>query len=494
MAKLDMNMNKIITFLACLGMIHACPTLVKAQAGVESPVRGREAESVSIPAFPGAEGYGAQTVGGRGGRVIQVTNLEDSGPGSFRAAVEAEGPRIVVFRVSGTISLQSDLVVQNPNITIAGQTAPGDGICLKNYKFLIEADEVIVRYLRIRRGRESGQDDDAMGIAGAENVIIDHCSLSWGCDEVINTWHGSKNITVQWTIISEGLHHKQHGFAATLGGVNASYHHLLIANCPGRNPSIGGNHRFQTHNMDFRNSVIYNFGHRTFDGKPSSVNVVNNYFKPGSNSTIDVFARIDEAGVYEAIPTAAWFLSGNVWEGNDDISENNKAGARGATEWLVDEPTPFAPVATVSAREAYEMVLAKVGATLPRRDAVDRRIIKETRTGEPTYGNKGVVLDPSEVGGWPELKSAPAPDDRDRDGMPDDWETHYDLDPTSVADGSRDADGDGYTNVEEYLNATNPQEKVDYTDPSNNVNVLDPGLAGKRSWFKIVAAAQPTLF
>ncbi|MBN2182854.1 MAG: hypothetical protein JW715_13160 [Sedimentisphaerales bacterium] len=429
------------------------------------------ADVPSVPAFPGAEGYGSMTRGGRGGKVIAVTNLNNSGPGSFREAVEADGPRIVVFNVSGTIELKSDLTIRNPNITIAGQTAPGDGICLKNRKFMIRANDVVVRYLRIRRGNETGRNDDAMGIDGAENVVVDHCSMSWGCDETFNTWHGAKNITIQWCIVSEGLHHNKHGYAASLGGVNASYHHLLIANCPGRNPSIGGNNNYQTHNMDFRNSVIFNFGHRTFDGKPCSVNIVNNYFKPGPNSTKEGFATIDDVGSYSKITTTAWYISGNFWEGNEAISRNNAAGVGGAMQWLVDKPVAFAPVQTVSAEKAYEMVLADVGATLPKRDSVDTRIIKEVKTGKTTFG-KGVVLDPSEVGGWPELKSAPAPADSDHDGMPDEWEQRFSFDPEDASDGPKDKDKDGYTNIEEHLNGTDPTKFVDYTKPENNINTL----------------------
>jgi len=175
-------------------------------------------------AFPGAEGFGASTPGGRGGQVLEVTNLDDSGPGSLRHALEQPGPRMIVFRVSGTIGLKSDITITNPNVTVAGQTAPGDGIAVKNYQLM--------------------------------NVIIDHCSISWGTDQTLSTWIGTENLTVQWTIISEALDHNNHGLAATLGGVNASYHHLLIANSPGRNPSIAGNHEHQTHNLDFRNSVI----------------------------------------------------------------------------------------------------------------------------------------------------------------------------------------------------------------------------------------------
>ncbi|MBN1309174.1 MAG: hypothetical protein JXA18_14720 [Chitinispirillaceae bacterium] len=411
---------------------------------------GLTSRVTALPSFPGAEGYGSETPGGRGGKVIQVTNLNDAGSGSLRAAIEASGPRIVVFSVSGTIPLKQDLTIRNANITIAGQSAPGDGICLKNYKFMISAKDVVVRYLRIRRGNESEKADDALGISEAENVIVDHCSMSWGCDEVVNTWQGSKNITIQWCIIAEGLHHLEHGFAATLGGVNASYHHNLIANCPGRNPSIGGNNEYQTHNMDFRNSVLFNWGYRTFDGKPSSVNIVNNYFKPGPMSTLFLFAQIDES-TYTKIGTGKWYLSGNVMEGKEEFSDDNAAGTTGAKQLIVKQPVEFAPVNTVSAPEASSLVLDSVGARLPKRDPVDARIINEVKTGKTTYGD-GTVIDPKDVGGWPELASAPAPADADKDGMPDEWETNHGLIPADASDGPKDRDGDGYTNVEEYLN------------------------------------------
>lgn len=418
-------------------------------AGASSTACGVGTPGVAPLAFPGAEGWGAATPGGRGGKVIEVTNLQDSGPGSLRAALELSGPRMVVFRVSGTIEMRSDMEIRNPKITIAGQTAPGDGICLKNHRFLIGADDVIVRHLRFRRGRANDGRDDALAIE-SKSVIVDHCSMSWGTDETLNTWHGAENITVQWSIISEALDHNDHGFAATLGGVRASYHHLLITNSPGRNPSIGGNHVYQTVNMDFRNSVIYNFGYRTFDGKPSSVNIVGNYFKPGPNSTQSYFASIDEAGVYSAIPTTAWHVSGNVWEGNPSITSDNARGVTGATEWLVDQPSEFAPIETTTAEQAFAAVLANAGATLPKRDPVDTRIVEEAKTGNATFG-KGVVLHPDDVGGYPVLSSSEAPPDDDQDGMPNSWEADWGLDPNDAGDGP-EIQPDGYSNVERYLN------------------------------------------
>jgi|GEM_PF-837058 len=408
-------------------------------------------QASALPAFPGAEGYGSTTPGGRGGKVLQVTTLKDSGEGSLRAAVETEGARIVVFQVSGTIPLESDLVIKHPNITIAGQTAPGDGICLKNYKFMISADDVVVRHLRIRRGLASGKADDCLAIDEAENVIVDHCSLSWGTDETLNTWHGAKNFTIQWCLVSEGLHHRGHGFAASLGGVKASYHHNLLANCPGRNPSIAGNDEHQTHHMDYRNNVTFNWGHRTADGKPCSVNIVNNYFKPGVNSRSIRFAKIDDASAYKNIGIGKWHIAGNFMEGEEAMSTENRLGVKGEVSLLAEEPVSFAPVKTVSAQEAYPLVLADVGATLPKRDSVDARVLEEVRTGKNTFG-KGVVLDPEDVGGWPELSSTEAPLDSDADGMPDAWEKAHGLSPTDASDGTKDRDGDGYTNVEEYLN------------------------------------------
>jgi hypothetical protein len=203
--------------------------------------------------------------------------------------------------------------------------------------------------------------------------------------------------------------------------------------------------------MDYRNNVLFNWGSRTLDGKPSSVNIVNNYFKPGPMSRLNVFARIDAPGAYEAVGIGKWYFSGNVMEGNEQISKDNAEGTSGAKQLIVAEPVEFAPVKTVSAEEALPLVLANVGATLPKRDPVDTRVIEEVRTGKPTHGD-GTVLDPKDVGGWPELKSAEAPADADHDGMPDAWETERGLNPNDATDGSKDRNEDGYTNVEEYLN------------------------------------------
>lgn len=414
-------------------------------------------------AFPGAEGFGRFSLGGRGGQVLFVTNLNDSGPGSLRAAVEADYPRIVVFKVSGTIELQSHLRILHPRITIAGQTAPGDGICLRGYPLVISADDVIVRFLRVRLGDEAGRKMDGIDVSDAENVIVDHCSVSWTLDEAVNTYHGSKNITIQWCLISESLHDSRlqegHGFAASLGGINTSYHHNLLANNAGRNPSIAGEEDAPTINLDFRNNVIFNWGHRTLDGRPRSINVVNNYYKAGPASRRDHIVKMQT--IYDG-SFGRWYIDGNVMV--DTAGKVHRSGiVRIDSEdvpldsALVEAPVDFAPVQTETAEETYERVLDAAGATLPRRDAHDVRIVAEVRSGKTTYGN-GIISRQTDVGGWPELRSTYPPEDADADGMPDAWERPFTAAGDLSLESAQDADGDGYTNVEEYLNGTNPIE------------------------------------
>lgn len=440
----------------------------------------------AIPAFPGAWGGGMFATGGRGGKVIAVVNLNDDGPGSLRAAVETPGPRIVVFRVSGTIDLQSSLVVAHSNLTIAGQTAPGDGICLKRFPLKIsEANDVVVRFLRVRPGDESGWRHDGIEVRRAANVMIDHCSVSWSIDEAINTWHDTKNLTVQWCLIAEALDRPfdsdPHGFGASWGGENCSYHHNLFAHCAGRNPSIAGQERERTINMDHRCSVIYNWRHRTCDGKPMQVNVVNNYYKSGPATHAGVrrrIARIDDTQSAYGYPSI-WFIEGNRVEGAPGISADNWQGGihfkGNACEADNRRRTPFPvwPVPTQSADEAYGLVLRHVGANRPRRDPHDTRIVREVETGTPTFGN-GIIDTPKQVGGWPELKSGAAPPDSDGDGMPDAWETAHMLNPHNTADGALDSDNDGYTNIEEFLNQTDPREHVDYRNLANNPDISRP--------------------
>ena len=466
----------------------------------------------AIPAFPGAWGGGMFTTGGRGGKVIAVTNLNDSGEGSLRAALEAKGPRIVIFRVAGTIDIEGDLNINHPDITIAGQSAPGDGICVAG-TLNINTHNVIVRHLRVRRGvPEGGQGDDNIGGNPHHHIIIDHCSTSWGMDENISLYRHmrpsldgttqikdpAENITIQWTISSEALDARGHAFGGTWGGDPSTFHHNLFASNTARNPSIGMSGPF-----DFRNNVVFNWRHRSMDGgdETSQVNVINNYYKPGpaTNDNIrDVFARIEQRSMYspgnawkegdwykkEANRPGKWYVAGNIMHDNAELTQNNWAGMRvkddGSTaeqaKSIAGVNTPFVgwPVAPHhTAEEAFEAVLAKAGATLPKRDAVDTRVVEMVRTGKPTT-ETGIIKEISEVGGYPELtyNKAQVPVDSDGDGMPDEWEKKYGFDPNDPTDGAKDADGDGYTNVEEYLNGTNPKEKIDYRNLGNNVDTI----------------------
>lgn len=457
---------------------------------------------MGIPAFPGAWGGGIFTTGGRGGKVIAVTNLNDSGPGSLRAAIEAEGPRIVVFKVAGIIELKSNLDINNPDITIAGQTAPSDGICLAHGSVNINTRNVILRHLRVRRGlAEGGQGSDNIGGNPIEQIVVDHCSTSWGMDENLSLYRymrpeedGSatklpvKNLTVQNCITSEALNAKSHAFGGTWGGEDATFHHNLFASNTGRNPSIGMGGEF-----DFRNNVIFNWAHRTMDGgdETSLMNVVNNYYKPGpatNENMRSTIARIEERDMYSPgrrfepgnwYPgglkrPGKWYVAGNYFDGSPEVTADNwqgmKSQGRGEASDLARVNTPFEawPVKQQTAFDAYETVLKQAGATLPKRDAVDQRVTEMVRTGK-TLTKDGIVTDPKEVGGFPEYKFSPdqVPADTDEDGMPDEWEKTH-----SITDGAADADGDGYTNVEEFLNSTDPHEKVDYTNLGNNIDTI----------------------
>ena len=417
-------------------------------------------------AFPGAEGYGRFAQGGRGGKVLFVTNLNDNGPGSLREAIDAEFPRIVVFQISGTIKLESDLRIVHPLITIAGQTAPGDGICLRNYPLIVSANDAVVRYLRVRLGDEAGRAVDGIGVRDAENVIVDHCSVSWTLDEAVNTYHGSKNLTMQWCLISESLHDSKvregHGFAASLGGVNTSYHHNLFANNAGRNPSIaGGNMKNPSINLDFRNNVIFNWAHRTLDGRPHSINVVNNYYKAGPASRDDL--KIVKMQSLHDGTFGKWYIQGNVLEDRSEL-QSRKGLVTIDSEHLaielamLDDPVDFAPVTTQTSEEMYEDVVRFAGAVLPKRDALDLRIIREVRSGKTTFGD-GIISSQTVVGGWPKLQSAKPEPDSDGDGMPDEWERRFSPNKDLSLQGIWDLDGDGYTNMEEYLNQTDPTQK-----------------------------------
>ncbi len=437
-------------------------------------------------AFPTAEGYGKYTVGGRGGKVYEVTNLNDSGEGSLRAAVEAEGPRTVVFRVSGTIDLKRALSIKNPYITIAGQTAPGDGICIKRYPLNIGADEVIIRYIRVRLGNETGNDTDAISCRYRKNIILDHVSASWSIDETMSVYH-CENVTIQWCMITESLFNSNHvkgshGFGGIWGSNNSSYHHNLIAHHSSRNvrwASGGGNN-------DYRNNVLYNWGYNSSYGgekqqvgnpKFSSfkINFVSNYYKPGPATLAgEVSYRIVNPSYRGENDYGMWYVANNVVEGNEKVSADNwnggvqpKGGEKMLKKFRLDAPWNSMKINEQSPEEAYKTVLANAGCTLPKRDVIDNRIVDEVRNGYATYEGAsykklkkvkdaskktGIIDSQEDVGGWPLLKSAPAPADSDHDGMPDEWEKKNGLNPNDPADGNT-VNEDGYTNLEKYLNS-----------------------------------------
>lgn len=422
-------------------------------------------------AFPGAEGYGRFAIGGRGGRVIKVTNLEDSGPGSLRAAVEAEGPRTVVFNVSGRIVLKDKLVIRNPYLTIAGHTAPGKGICLSNYNMgMMGAHDVIIRHMRVRPGDTSGKTLDGMGMAASDHCIIDHCSISWTQDESFSSRSG-RNITLQRTLISEALNvaghkkyaeGKQHGYAASISGDIGSFHHNLLAHCAGRNWSLaGGLDLAGVHagRLDIRNNVVYNWGYRTTDGGAKEVNFVGNYYKPGPASTVFHVLKPERNHVFGP---QDYYVEGNVMEGYYGAEERYAGIVEPKDEpmenFLVDEPFFPSFVTTRSAEEAYASVLADVGANVPVLDDHDKRIIEETRLGSARYkgsrsGLPGLPDSQADVGGWEDYPVVwrPADYDVDNDGLPDAWERVKGLDPRNPADARIDSDGDGYTHLEAFL-------------------------------------------
>ncbi|MDQ8179146.1 hypothetical protein [Pelagicoccus sp. SDUM812005] len=428
-------------------------------------------------AFPTAEGYGRFAIGGRGGRVLHVTNLNDSGPGSLRAAVEATGPRTVVFDVSGLISLESKLVFKEENefLTIAGQTAPGKGICIRNYTFGgIGSRDTIVRFIRLRMGDLSGETMDGMGLASGDHSIVDHCSISWSIDEAFSS-RGAKNITFQRNLISEALniagHRKYgsnsgHGFAGSISGDVGSFHHSLLAHNAGRNWSLAGaidQANRHAGRLDIRNMVVYNWKHRTTDGGAREVNFVNNYYKPGPASS--VLTYLNPQFENPSFGPQQYYVSGNIMEGvagpEGPAGKLEGVRVRGTqpAPATVEEPFFESYVTTHSAEEAYENVLADVGCNVPMLDDHDKRVIEEVRTGTARYvgsksGLPGLPDSQADVGGWEEYPEIHRPKnwDTDRDGMPNQWELSKGLDPSSAADGAEDPDGDGYTNLEDYLN------------------------------------------
>ncbi|MBX3180337.1 MAG: pectate lyase [Candidatus Hydrogenedentes bacterium] len=474
-----MKPSSRLTIFACMAILLVWPP-----SGLRAEYLGAASDAGPQLAFPGAEGFGRHALGGRGGDVYYVTNLDDGGPGSLRLGLEsADGPRTILFRVSGTIALESTLSVDAPYITIAGQSAPGDGITLRDHGLVVGNDHVIIRYIRSRLGDRAGRADTAVRIHAGRNVILDHVTASWGVDEILSSSspaYGSVQeteagvtdlITIQWCIISEGLYNvprvegiRNRAFGSVIRGRRESLHHNLYAHLNNRGPKIA----WRAHSkVDFRNNVIYNCPSRaSYDGSNAYVNWANNYYKPGPNAgrpevfiIYQIWNDPPMKGELEVAPR--FYVSGNHVEGYPALSEDNHLGIefrKGAgPDSLVPAPHDFPPLhGEQPAAEAYLSVLDGAGASHAR-DAIDRRLVEEVRQGTATYGGTrgaatGIIDSPEDVGGWPVLRSLPPPSDTDGDGMPDWWETEHGLDPGDSNDRNHDRTGDGYTNLEEYLN------------------------------------------
>ncbi len=461
------------------------------------------AQSEKLPAFPGAEGFGRYVTGGRGGSVYHVTNLNDSGTGSLRWALTQSGTKTIVFDVSGTIHLQSALNIGS-NTTIAGQTAPGDGICVADYPCAIKGNNVIVRYMRFRLGnknvtKEGGDGWDGFGGFDRKDWMIDHCSVSWSIDECLSVL-GNKNTTVQWCLVAQSLvnsgHSKgAHGYGGNWGGSGASFHHNLIAHHGSRTPRLGPRPTTQLdERMDYRNNVIYNFGgYGCYGGEGMKVNIVNNYYKPGPGSPTGAKGmRIAGIGIrtneyvttYPAYAPALhlwgkYYVTGNVNSQYSQVTNDNwtygmynqidASGCDGTytaatrDSIKIDQPIDFILTTTHTAQKAYEKVLDYSGASL-HRDTFDEMIVGDTRNGLASHTGSGLSSGfvnsqddnkPSGAGddwsAWPTLNSTTAPADTDNDGMPDEWEDAHGLDKNNASDGNLSGDG-GYTNLEVYLN------------------------------------------
>lgn len=473
-----------------------------------------------IPAFPGAEGGGAYTPGGRGGKVITVTSLADSGPGTFREACETGGARIIVFNVSGIIRLKSPINIRAPYITIAGQTAPGDGVCITGASVLLDTHDIIIRHMRFRRGQQDvAFRDDALGGNCIGNIIIDHCSATWGLDENMSIYrhvynrgkdgYGLKlptvNITIQNSIFAEALDVYNHAFGATIGGHNSMFCRNLFASNISRNCSIGMNEDF-----NFVNNVTFNWWNRSIDGgdNTSRLNIINNYFKPGPITPKDQpiayrIIKLETGRSAEAKNKyGKAYVNGNIVEGNKKVTKDNwNGGVQGydpkkadtpLEEVRMEKPFDMPYVKVMDTKNAYKWVLNNVGATFPKRDAVDQRIVKTVKTGKTYYVKdakefispyvkrrlpadsykQGIITDPSQVGGLPEYNGTPYID-TDKDGMPDAWEIKYGLNPNDSGDAVLDCNGDGYTNIEKYINGIDPTIKVDWKNLDYNHDTLE---------------------
>lgn len=482
--------------------------------GIGTPGNGNGTQvQETAYAFPGAEGAGRNATGGRGGKIYYVTSLNDdlSDNTTLRYALSRTEPRIIIFKISGTIKLKKELAIESGDVTIAGQTAPGDGICLAGYPVMVKADNVIIRYMRFRLGDAQMKEDintgkidatyadgaDALGGTKRKNIIIDHCSVSWCIDECASFYDNS-NFTMQWCLISESLrlslHSKEaHGYGGIWGGKNASFHHNLLAHHDSRNPRFNGSRMSKLPDLekvDFRNNVIYNWrGNSSYAGEGGSYNLINNYYKPGpatekSSTAVKyrIFSPNADLGEYSGGELSGqwgkFYVFGNYmgatsttsakasevradnWVGIHPNEQNNYPLPTGGIS-AIKSPVMFTDmgdatsVTTHSAENAYARVCEYAGCSLTR-DDVDIRIINEVKTGTATYSRAnypGIIDSQETVGGWPTLNSTTPPVDSDGDGMPDEWEEQNGLNPNSYNNPNAHTLSSGYTDIEVYLNS-----------------------------------------
>ncbi|MEO5563677.1 MAG: pectate lyase [Chitinophagaceae bacterium] len=468
-------MNKIIIIaVLCCSILSSC--------SAQKKIVGLTSDAV---AFPGAEGFGKYTTGGRGGKVYIISNLNDKGDGSFREAAEAKEKRIVVFAVSGTIHLESKLLIKG-DITIAGQSAPGDGICLADQPISIGGDNIIIRYMRFRMGDkyqrggmvDGNGGDDAFGGTRRKNIVIDHCSMSWSTDEVFSVYAGDST-TLQWNMISEPLNYsyhfetgdkdyEHHGYGGIWGGKHLSAHHNLFAHCSNRNPRFDGIRNAKEENVDYCNNVIYNWGGNSiYAGEGGNYNLINNYYKYGPSTNINVRNRIVSPGKWEnpVIPFGKYYVAGNYVDEFPDVSKNNWTGVvmgnNGTEEdkknTLIARAHPAEAMPLQSAEQAYESVLKNVGASY-KRDTLDERIVTnvKNRTGrfiDVQGGYPHGTAYELTLNAWPALKQTPPLPDSDKDGMPDEWEKKNGLNPADASDAPGSTLVKSYSNIEVYLNS-----------------------------------------
>ena len=426
------------------------------------------AQAQTVPAFPGAEGYGMWTVGGRGGDVHRVTTLADYAegeapiPGSLRAAVEAEGPRTVVFRVAGTIRLARPLVIRNPYLTVAAQSAPGGGVALADHGVEVEAPEVVLRYLRVRPGDLAHEEQDAINVRRGP-AIVDHSSVSWATDETLSVVGAATAVTLQHCLIAESLnrsvHHKgAHGYGTLITATGeVSIHHTVYAFHESRNP------RPKDVRLDFRHNLVVGWGDQpgyTYEDF-LEMNYVGNAVEPRA------YSRAPACAFNVGGTNARVFAAGTLHLGPEaGLVDEGLCGSRGVAQSAVADvvrvavPFPAPALTPTPAADLKAELLATVGATRPVRDTADARVLGLVERGEG-----GLIDSQAEVGGWPVLAEAAPPVDGDGDGMPDAWERAYVLDPSDGADHRDDADGDGYTNLEEWLNETDPRAPARWTPP-----------------------------